>query len=200
MKTEILYFEFVIVIYRLIIYLDQCPNCNIMSGNKVFNVFIASSGDITLERKIVNEVCSGITDSILPNPTGVSFKVIPWENIFNGSKTPEETMKRLADECDVLVCILFKRFSCLIDQTGPDSLKEFLLAYDSWKTLKKPKVLFYFNEVKDTDVVEEHRLNNVITLKEKLGNDRLFFYEDFSAPQEFCERMHDQLMKTVESI
>ena len=171
-----------------------------MSNNKVFNLFIASSGDITLERKIVNEICSGIGDCVLPNPTGMSFKVTPWEQVFNGSNSPEETRKRLKNECDILVCILFKRFSCLIDQTSPDSLKEFLLAYDSWKTIKKPKMLFYFKEVKATDTVEAHRLNNVLTLKEKLKNDGLFFYEDFSAPQEFCERMHDQIMLTVEDI
>ena len=171
-----------------------------MSDKKVFKLFIASSGDITLERNIVNEVCSGIGDCVLPNPAGISFKVTPWENVFNGHGTTEEITKKLADECDILVCILFKRFSCLIDQTGPDSLKEFLLAYDSWKTLKKPKILFYFKELKDTDIVEEHRLNNVLTLKENLRNDGLFFYDDFSAPQEFCERMHDQLIKTVEEI
>jgi len=171
-----------------------------MSKKKVFNVFIASSGDITLERKIVNEVCSGISDSLLPNPEGISFKVTSWESVFNGHGTTEEITKKLVDKCDILVCILFKRFSCLIDQTGPDSLKEFLLEYDSWKTVKKPKMLFYFKEVKDTDIVEQHRLNNVLTLKKKLKNDGLFFYEDFSIPYEFCERMHDQLMKTVESI
>jgi len=104
------------------------------------------------------------------------------------------------DECDILVCILFKRFSCLIDQTGPDSLKEFLLAYDSWKTVRKPKMLFYFKEVKETDLVDQHRLNNVLTLKEKLRKDGFFFYEDFTAPQEFCERVHDQLMKTAEGM
>ncbi len=171
-----------------------------MSNNKIYNVFIASSGDITLERKIVSEVCSGIGDCLLPNPTGISFKVTAWENVYNGDGTTEEIAKKLTDECDILICILFKRFSCLIDQTGPDSLKEFLLEYDSWKTVKKPKMLFYFKEVKDTDTVEQHRLNNVLTLKEKLRNDGLFFYEDFSAPQEFCERMHDQLIKTVEDI
>jgi hypothetical protein len=171
-----------------------------MSDNKVFNVFIASSGDITLERKIVSEVCSGIGDCLLPSPNSISVKVTPWENVFNGHETTEEISNKLADECDILVCILFKRFSCLIDQTGPDSLKEFLLAYDSWKTVKKPKMLFYFKEVKETDPVDPHRLKNVLTLKEKLRNDGLFFYEDFSAPQEFCERMHDQLMKTVEDM
>ena len=171
-----------------------------MNDNKVFNVVIASSGDITLERKIVNEICSGIGDCVLPNPTGISFKVTPWEHVFTGHGTTEEITKKLTNECDILVCILFKRFSCLIDQTGPDSLKEFLLAYDSWKTVKKPKMLFYFKEVKDTDPVEQQRLNNVLTLKKKLSNDRLFFYEDFSAPQEFCEQMHDQLIKTVEGM
>jgi len=169
-----------------------------MSNNKVFNVVIASSGDITLERKIVDDICSGIGDCVLPNPSGMSFKVTPWEKVFNGSNSPEDTMKKLTDEYDILVCILFKRFSCLIDQTGPDSLKEFLLAYDSWKTVKKPQMLFYFKEVKDTDTVEQHRLNNVLTLKKKLRNDSLFFYEDFSAPQEFCERMYDQIIKCVE--
>jgi hypothetical protein len=171
-----------------------------MNNNKVFNVVIASSGDITLERKIVKEVCSGIGDCVLPNPTGISLTVTPWENIFNGHGSPEETTKKLTDDCDILVCILFKRFSCLIDQTGPDSLKEFLLDYDSWKTVRKPKMLFYFKEIKHTDIVEEHRLKNVLTLKENLKKDGRFFYEDFSAPHEFCERMHDQIMQTVEEI
>ena len=171
-----------------------------MNDNKAFNVFIASSGDITLERKIVNEVCSGINDCILPNPNNISLNVTPWGNVFNGHEKVEDITKKLEDECDILVCILYKRFSCLIDQTGPDTLKEFLLAYDSWKTLKKPKLLFYFKEVKETDIVDQNRLNNVLTLKKKLKKDGLFFCEDFSAPYEFCERMNDQIELTVESI
>lgn len=171
-----------------------------MSNKKAFNVFIASSGDITLEKKIVNEVCSGIGDCILPNPSGISFKVTQWEEVFNYHESIEEIKKKLTDKCDILICILFKRFSCLIDQTGPDTLKEFLLAYDSWKTVSKPKMLFYFKEVKQTDTVDSHRLNNVLTLKEMLKNDGLYFFDEFSAPYEFCERVHDQIMQVVGSI
>jgi len=65
-----------------------------MSDNKVLNVFIASSGDITLERKVVSEVCSGIGDCVMPNPAGISFKITPWENVFNGGGTTEENNEK----------------------------------------------------------------------------------------------------------
>jgi hypothetical protein len=165
-----------------------------MNDNKAVNVIIASSGDIVLERKIVNEVCSGIGDCVLPNPTGISFNISLWEKVFSESETVKEIIKKLADECDIFVCILHKRFSCLIDQTGPDSLKEFLMSYDSWKSVTKPCMLFYFKEVTPSEP-RDYQLANVLDLKEKVEDNDLFSVKEFSAPQEFCETIHDQMMK-----
>ncbi len=41
--------------------------------------------------------------------------------------------------------------------------------------------------------LEDSQLNNVLKLKEKIKNEKLLFFNEFSAPYEFCEKIHDNL-------
>ncbi len=168
-----------------------------MKGNKVFNVFIASPGDVVVERKIVHEVCLGINKGILPNPLGISFQIKEWEDLFPSSGRSQEIIKRLVDECDIFVCILYKRFDSLSGREKSATLEEFLLAYDSWKSLKQPHLMFYFKEVKISPKkdLKDPQLNKVLKLKEKIKSEKLLFFDKFSAPYEFCEKIHDYLEK-----
>jgi hypothetical protein len=162
---------------------------------KAFNVIVASTEDIVVERKIVREVCSGVNEGLLPNPLGISFSVKGWENIFPTAGTPRDIIDRLINDCDILVCILHKKVGIISDIMGSFALERFLSVYDLWRSLKKPHIMFYFKGVKISSLkdLKNPQLIKVLELKENIENDNLLISEEFSAPHEFCEKVHNNL-------
>ena len=168
-----------------------------MKANRAFNVIIASPGDIVVEQRIVREVCSGINEGLLPNSHGISFQVSQWKQVFPSATHPREIINRLADECDILICILYKRFGVYSDRGELRSLGEFLSSYDEWKSLRKPHFMLYFKDVNisSAEDVDNAELRNVFELKEKIKRDNLLHFQEFSIPNKFCESIHDHLIK-----
>jgi hypothetical protein len=163
----------------------------------MYNVLIASPQDIFIEQKIVGEICSGINEGILPNNLGISFKVTRWKDVFSSGISTQDIIKKLVDEYDIFVCIFQKKISIFSEKDASGSLDKFLSVYDSWKSLKKPHIMFFFKELKNPSIkdLEDPQLKKVLELKEHIKNDNLFICEEFSAPYEFCEKVHDYLDK-----
>jgi len=161
----------------------------------MFNVLIASPRDIFIERKIVREICSGINEGVLPNNFGITFKVTRWEDVFSFENSTQDIIKKLTDEFDIFVCIFYKKLCTFPNKGAADSLEKFLSVYDSWKSLKKPYSMFFFKEMKKPTLKElnDPQYKKVLELREKIKNNDLFVFEDFSAPYEFCAKVHDYI-------
>lgn len=170
-----------------------------MTAKKTIKICIASPGDIILERKIVREVCSGINDGILPNDYGVEFNVTKWENSLPADTTSQGLISNLAAEYDIFVCIFHQKTATFSDQKASDAMAAFLSAYDSWKSLEKPYMLFFFKS-DNASPEEKPQSKTVQALKEKVRNNDNIIYNEFSAPYEFCEKIHDRLEKYVSSL
>ena len=170
-----------------------------MIANRRLNVFIASPGDVVIERKIVSEVCIGLNGSELLKHPGISIHTAMWEDIFPSAEHPRTIINRLIDECDILVCILYKRFDTHPGRIESENLNEFLSAYDSWKSLKKPHFMFFFKEVKVSSLqdLRDPQLNKVFELKEKIKCGKSSYVVGFSAPSEFCEKVYDHMEEWV---
>ncbi len=170
-------------------------NYSQMSAETNYKVIIASAGDIVIEGKIVSEVCSGINAGLLPNHKGISFQIKKWEDVFTSVLNPQEIIKKLQEECDILVCIFHKRFGTSADPGQPCDLEAFLSAYDLWKSQKKPQFLFFFKEVKVSTLrdIRDPQLIKVLELKELIKDDNALNIQDFKSPSDFCEAVQDQL-------
>ena len=120
-----------------------------MSKNKLYKVIIASAGDILVEGKIVCEVCSGVNAGLLANHTGITYQIKKWEEVFTSNLKPAEIVDTLEKECDILVCIMHKRFGTSSTPGQPCNLESFLSAYDSWKLQKKTSCSVLFQGSKD---------------------------------------------------
>lgn len=70
------------------------------------------------------------------------------------------------------------------------TLEEFLLAYDLWKLLEKPHIMFYFKEVKIRSMkdLEDEQLRKILDLKDKIDQGKLLIFSEFSTPEEFRKR------------
>lgn len=166
-----------------------------MTAKKMFNVLIASPGDIIVERKIVSEICSGINEGVLPNSMGLSFKITKWEDVFSSPMSTQDIIKTLTEDYDIFICIFYRKICSFPDKGASESLKEFLLSYDSWKSMKKPYGMFFFKTMEDPSPQDsdDPELIKVLDLKEKIKNNDLFIHEEFSAPYEFCATVHDHI-------
>lgn len=170
-----------------------------MNQKRMLNVIIASPGDIVIERKIVSEVCLGLNEGELLNHLGVSIRTAMWEDMFPADERPQAIINRLVDDCDILICILYRRFDAHSGWFESETLNGFLSLYDSWKALKKPHLMFFFKEIKpsDTNVINYPQLDEVHELKEKIEKGKDLYVDEFSAPYEFCEKVYDHIEKWV---
>ena len=166
-----------------------------MSTNRTVNVFIASAGDIIIERKIVTEVCLGLNESDMFTHSGVSLQARLWEDVIPSSEHAREVISNRIEECDIFVCIIYKRLDIPLSRRETGTLNEFLSVCDSGKLLKKPHFMFYFKSA-DISSMNDHtdpHVNQVHVVKEKIQKDTLMHSDEFSAPHEFCEKIYDHL-------
>jgi len=166
-----------------------------MRDKKEINVFIASPGDVTEERNIVRTVCEGLNKSALLKPYGILFQATGWEDVFPSPGRPQEIINRLVAECDIFVSIFHKRFGSPTGREASGTLEEFLLAYDLWKSLKKPHIMFCFKEVKirSKKEREDPQLIKVLDLKDKIEEEKLLLFDEFSTKDEFSEKIRKHL-------
>jgi formylglycine-generating enzyme required for sulfatase activity len=158
-----------------------------VKAKREINVFIASPGDVQEERAIVREVCASLNRRpTIGDNFGILFRPVGGENAFPSAGRPQEIINRLVEECDVFVCILHKRFGTPSGKEVSGTLEEFLLAYEKWKSLKKPHIMLYFKEMKirsKRDLDEQY--HKVLDLKEKIEMDRTLMFCHFSDPEDF---------------
>lgn len=177
--------------------LENTPDMELrkMSEDKTINICIASTGDIVVERNIVREVCNGLNDSTGLSHLGVSFHTVLWDDLFSASQDAQEVMARLLNECDVFICILYKRIERVTGKNENHSLDTFLSDFDAWKTSRKPHFVFFFKEVKVTSLkdINDPQLIRVFELKEKMTKEHAIHKYDFSAPYELCEKIYDHM-------
>ncbi len=166
-----------------------------MKDKKEISVFIASPGDVTAERTVVREICEDLNKSALLKPYGISFQAIGWEDAFPSPGRPQELINRLVEECDIFVCIFHKRFGSPTGKEASGTLEEFLLAYDSWKSLKKPHIMTYFKavQIRSKKEREDPQLIMVLDLKDKIEEEKLLLFGEFSTTDEFRVKIKEHL-------
>ncbi|MBF8277704.1 MAG: putative signal transduction protein with Nacht domain [Candidatus Brocadiaceae bacterium] len=166
-----------------------------MKDKKEITVFIASPGDVTEERNIVRSVCEGLNKSALLKPYNLLLQATGWEDAFPSPGRPQEIINRLVKECDLFICIFHKRFGSPTGKEASGTLEEFLLAYDDWKTLQKPHIMFYFKEasIRSKKEREDPQLAKVLDFKDTIETEKLLLYHEFSTIEQFKENIKDHL-------
>jgi formylglycine-generating enzyme required for sulfatase activity len=154
---------------------------------KEYKVFIASPGDVEQEREIVRSVCDQFNQDILVRSHGIAFNAFGWEDAIPDAGRPQEIINGLVEDCDIFVCLFHKRLGTPSGKAESGTLEEFLLAYESWRDLKKPHILFYFKDVQISSArdLADPQLLKVLELKEKIESDRLLLFGTFAGPEDF---------------
>jgi hypothetical protein len=167
-----------------------------MEQINLLNVFIASPGDVTAEREIVREVCTEMSESAFCQTGGFSFRPIGWEDEIPAAGRPQEIINKLMDECDIFICMFHKRFGTPSGKESSGTLEEFLRAYDSWKNLEKPHIMFYFKDIVVTPGLRhDPQFNEVMDLRDRIEREGLLLYDTFDNEENFRKKFKKHLEK-----
>ncbi|MGH7601736.1 MAG: DUF4062 domain-containing protein, partial [bacterium] len=174
-----------------------------MPGQQVrlLKVFIASPGDVKLEREKTREEI--ISLRLLAQKHGFDLQPVGWEaNATPGVGRPQELINPLVRECDLFIGILWRKFGAPTGEAESGTLEEFNLARERFAKERVPEIMLYFREV-HPDFLEDAgpQLQKVLDFKKQIEESRLALYWQYRDPEHFAAllRQHvtDWLLKLV---
>lgn len=161
-----------------------------MSYNaKVFNVMIASPGDVASERAIIRDVVYE-WNAVNSASRNITLLPIGWESHSSPEmgSTPQEIInKQVLDKCDVLVGVFWTRIGTPTDEYASGSVEEIEKHIESGK----PVMLYFSRQPVALDSVETKQVEELKKFKESCRTRGL--YEDYDSHSEFKEKFYRHL-------
>lgn len=157
---------------------------------KKYKVFLASSGELTQERKEIALMISRQNNAWVEKD--VYLELVIWEDLLHSfrGESIQDYFNRKMLECDIVIVLFFKK-------VGPFTEEEFKLAYKNLEEGKKPHYLFvYFrsgtialDEV-DEEILKINKLKKEIQKYEQL-------YGSFNSIEDLTQRLRHQLEMAI---
>jgi hypothetical protein len=154
---------------------------------KIYKCFIGSPTDTVKEREICDKVFDEINKTLGEN---LDFRIESkkWEvDTFPafGSDSQDVINKQIANDYNIFVGIMWKKFGTPTPRAGSGTEEEFLNAYEIWKKNNELSIMFYFNKQPiPPDEIDFEQLKKVRDFKANistLGG----LYHEYSSTDEF---------------
>jgi HEAT repeat protein len=102
------------------------------------------------------------------------------------------------EDCDILICIFWKRFGTITKDGKTGTEHEFYKAYEAWKQNKRPHIMMYFNQKEyfPRNTEEAKQQLYVFEFKEKLPKEGLHW--DYNGIEQFKEYVYDHITKYLQ--
>lgn len=161
-------------------------------------VFLASPGDVSTERDIVNEVAADLNRSVAKS-LGFIIDVIRWEtHSFPefGSDGQDILNKQIAvmSDMDLFVGILWNRFGTPTPRAESGTVEEFNAAVAYFRQSGSPHIMMYFRTQTDpeTENVNDQQ-QKVRTFKASIQGQSLYW--DYASPDAFRTLIYDHMVQ-----
>lgn len=160
-----------------------------MAGNrKVISFFLASPGDLIVERKIAKQVADEL-NSMLSLKFNVHIELVGWEDTVSSAGRPQEIINRDLERCDVFIGVLWKRWGSAPDNESKYESgfeEEFTIATAGHKKSRKPQISLFFKKI-DSPALSDpgEQLQKVIRFKKKIIEEKTLLFQDFETKEEF---------------
>ena len=168
-----------------------------MPDVRAIHVFIASPGDLAVERRafkdVIDELNSGFGDG-----AGVQFVPLGWEDtLATTGRRSQSVINKEIDRCDVFVLALHRRWG----QEAPDAKpytsyteEEFHHALDRWKKTGAPEIFVFFKHVDAASMADPgEQLKKVLAFRKSLEESRKVLYRFFNDEKEFAREVDKHL-------
>lgn len=168
---------------------------------KLLKIFIASPGDVMLEREKAREEILSLR--ALAQKHGFDLEATGWEtHAAPGMGRSQARINQLVRECDLFLGILWRRFGVPTGEAESGTLEEFNLARERYARENAPEIMLYFREVHPDFLADPGpQLQKVLAFKQQVEDGRLALYANYRDPEHFVSllRQHvtDWLLKLV---
>jgi hypothetical protein len=156
---------------------------------KVFNVMIASPGDVASERAIIREVLYE-WNSVHSKSRNIVLLPIGWESHSSpemGSSPQSIINEQILDKCDFLVGVFWTRIGTATDKYASGSVEEI----EKHIELKKPVMLYFSGQPVAMDTVNLDQIKELKTFKDSCKSRGL--YEEYDSLSDFKEKFYRHL-------
>ncbi len=161
-----------------------------MSYNaKVFNVMIASPGDVASERSIIRDVIYE-WNAVHSNSRNIVLLPIGWESHSSpemGSSPQEIINNQILDKCDFLVGVFWTRIGTPTNDYDSGTVEEI----EKHIELDKPVMLYFSSQPVVMDTVDLKQVEELKVFKESCRSRGL--YENYDSHTDFKEKFYRHL-------
>jgi len=163
----------------------------------VLTVFLASPGDLELERNIAREVVERI-NKVISRRVDWHIELLGWEDTLPGYSRPQDIINKDVDYCDLFLGLLWKRWGQATGKYTSGFHEEFLRARKKRMSSGAPEIWLFFKTI-DSDNMEDpgEQLKKVLQFKKEQIEQKKLLFKEFANPQSWEKVIYDQLMAYV---
>jgi tetratricopeptide (TPR) repeat protein len=178
------------------IHYSTTPDIN-MPGQSIrlLKIFIASPGDVKLEREKAREEILGLQP--VAQKLGYMLEAVGWEtHATPGMGRSQELINAHVRECDLFIGILWRKFGSPTGEAESGTLEEFNLARERHTKEQAPEIMLYFREVHPDFLSDPGpQLQKVLDLKKQIEDGHLALYQNYRDPEHFAHLLRQHLTK-----
>jgi tetratricopeptide (TPR) repeat protein len=173
-----------------------------MSTQRTIKVFIASPGDLAVERRAFKDVIDELNQGY-GRGAHVAFEPLGWEDaLATVGPRSQSVINRDIDACDIFVLVMARRWG----QEAPDAApytsyteEEFYRALDRFQKQKKPAIFVFFKYIDPEQMADAGpQLAKVLDFRKKLERTRSVLYRCFDDEKSFRGEIDKHLTGFVE--
>ena len=165
-----------------------------MSDVRTIRVFIASPGDLAVERaafkQVLEELNAGFGDAL-----DIKFEPLGWEDtLASTGRRSQEVINREIDRCDVFILAMHRRWGQAAPDAQPYSSyteEEFHRAFARWQKKRRgkpqaPEIFVFFKHIDSASMADAGpQLQKVLDFRKSLEESRQVLYHGFANEAEF---------------
>jgi len=174
-----------------------------MSDIRTIRVFIASPGDLAVERRAFKNVIEELNDGFADG-AGVKFEPLGWEDtLASTGRRSQAVINREIERCDVFILAMHRRWGQAAPDAQPYSSyteEEFHRAYDRWKQQppsshdRAPEIFVFFKHIDPGQMADAGpQLQRVLDFRKQLEESRHVLYHGFANEAEFKAEVNRHL-------
>ncbi len=164
---------------------------------RLLKIFIASPGDVKLEREKAREEI--FTLRSLAHNHGFDLEAVSWEtHAAPGMGRSQTLINPLVVECDLFIGILWRKFGSSTGEAESGTLEEFQLARERFSKERAPEIMLYFREVHPDFLSDPGaQLQKVLDFKKQIEDGYLALYKDYRDPEHFASLLRQHVTDWV---
>ena len=165
-----------------------------MSDVRTIRVFIASAGDLAVERaafqQVLEELNAGFGDAL-----DIKFEPLGWEDtLASTGRRSQEVINREIDRCDVFILAMHRRWGQAAPDAQPYSSyteEEFHRAFARWQKKRRgkpqaPEIFVFFKHIDSASMADPGpQLQKVLDFRKSLEESRQVLSHGFANEAEF---------------